>query len=94
MPRKKKWFWISFANRKAPRGSQFLGVVVIQSSEYNMAFLDATDQKLVPSNYSKFDGDAMIYELDNIDEIPEIYRNRLLTKEEIIDADLGESIFT
>lgn len=73
--RKVGWWWLSFADPNRPRGTQFLGVIVIEAA----GFIDAVD-KTHAANINP--GGEVRGEPVEVHDIPEQYRNRLLTREE------------
>lgn len=77
-----KWWWLSFADPARPKGTQFLGVMVIQAQGIGDACHKA---HLVGYNPG---GEVVGRPFpDWAPEPPQQYRNRLLTKIEA--ADLG-----
>ena len=71
----KKWFWLSFADP-----DKCLGLLVIQAASFPMAVLAANLARLHPG------GEVLGVEIpeENMPLIPEEFRNRLLTPEEVI----------
>jgi hypothetical protein len=74
-----KWFWLSFCDIEAPKGQQFLGVVILQADcAMNAVTLSHT-------NHINPGGEVQIVELydEFATNIPEVMRYRLLTRHEV-----------
>lgn len=90
------WFWLSFASPHHPPGETFLGVVVVKTTgkDYPEALWNAMQEAkrlgLAPEGHC--------YEVRGVpvppETIPEQFRNRLLTREDIVGFDLGASTVT
>jgi len=78
-------WWLSFADPERPKGTQFLGVIVIEAASFEEAILKTWALKLDPG------GEVMGYEMDEREQLDEKYHNRLLSAKELEEADIGVS---
>lgn len=74
--------WLSFCDDEKPKGSQFLGVIIIKASDVVDAVAKSHFLGINPG------GEILAYELSDeaSAEIPENFRNRLLSKDELKKA--------
>lgn len=72
------WWWLSFADSDKPKGSQFLGVVIVQGTSIESAAMEAHAVNANPG------GQVLGVPIPEsiLDSIPVPDRNRLLTKDE------------
>ena len=66
--------WLSFCDPDKPKGKAFLGVAIVEADDNISAVRAAWDLGINPG------GEVLICDCDQ--DIPQYYRNRLLSKEE------------
>ncbi len=72
-----KWHWLSFADSALPKGTQFLGAVLVKAPDFITAVMQTHALGLNPG------GEVQGIEGDNLsDEMLEPWANRLLTRTE------------
>lgn len=77
------WWWLSFADPRRPKGSQFLGVCIVEGANVWQAAAHAIDLGCNPGGMVR----GVPYESGAECLPPTSYRERLLTREEC--AELG-----
>lgn len=73
---KGQWYWLSFADPARPKGTQFLGVVILRGESFGDAFLRSHLLGLNPG------GEIVGVEIPADRVPPARYRMRLLSREE------------
>ena len=83
-----QWWWLSFADPKLPKGTQFLGVALIRASGFVTATFYANMLNLNPGG--EIQGMGIPPEI----VVPEEYQERLLTRAEVetLDAEFGKQM--
>lgn len=74
---KSPWFWLSFADPNLPKGTQFLGGCIVQAGSFLGAVSAANQLGINPG------GEVQGVEIPKGAGLPEAFRNRLLTRDEI-----------
>ena len=85
------WVWLSFADPHKPRGQQFLGAAIVEASgrdgrEIMRSAMDRAWKLGINPG-----GSVMPQQVDP-KSFPEDCLNRLLSRNEIIERDIGEKI--
>jgi hypothetical protein len=83
------YWWFSFANPYAERSKQFLGVVIIESDSPHEALMKIIELKINPG------GEVRSYAIPINEETIKTYKphlNKLLSKKDLLEKDLGESV--
>jgi hypothetical protein len=71
------WFYLSFADGRRPKGFQWLGAAFVKATTFEKAMWTAWLLRINPG------GEVMGYEIERLP--PEEYRNRLLTRSDLIE---------
>lgn len=74
-----KCLWMSFCDPERPKGSQFIGVIIMREKGIAHAINRTWAMGINPG------GEVMSYETDDSDILPEHF-NKLLTKDELVKA--------
>lgn len=77
------FFWMSFGDASLPKGSQFLGGLLIEADDFHAALLKSHRLLLNPGGEIK----AFEIEVPIPESIEEEYADRLLTREQCADME-------
>lgn len=80
-----QWWWLSFCDPNLPEGSQFLGVSLVKARGFITASVSASLLGINPG------GEVQGFGIPDNYNVPESYRNRLLTcaEAETLDANFA-----
>jgi len=76
------WWWLSFIDDRLPEGQRFVGVAIVEGHGVGSATIHADEIGINPG------GEVQASELFGDAIPPEALRNRLLSKAELVEADL------
>jgi hypothetical protein len=76
------WHWLSFADPDLPKGTQFLGVAIVQAGSFLGALSDCNQRGINPG------GEVNGVEIPPEHVPPEHLRNRLLSMADLVKANL------
>lgn len=76
-------FWLSFADPKRPKGTQFLGAAIVEASTFDLAIREAWHRGVNPG------GEVQGIAIDkaDADRVPREWVNRLLNRQQCLEFD-------
>lgn len=83
MGQREQWWWLSFADPGKPTGEQFLGVIIVLAGGIGEATQKLWDMGINPG------GEVRAYPIPEEHVPDEQYRNKLLSREELEEAELA-----
>ena len=91
MPEIEDWWYLSFCDPKAPRGSQFISACFVRGRTNRDAFQNASNLGCNPGPHAEVISTGPISHLYIMNKVPSDYRERPLSKE-IMTEVLGWSL--
>lgn len=77
-----EYYWLSFADPNKPKGTQFLGVIILEANGFLNAVSKCNYLKLNPGGEIK----GLLFSKEKFDKIEDKYKNKLLSYDDLVEG--------